>query len=156
MILVKKNWLASIKVPIHARLFGANKTWRGLIVMPFFTLLGAFLSHLLESEELGLGFSQSTWWIFGLGLGFMYVLFELPNSYFKRRLGVAPGKQATEYKFIFIFLDHFDSATGVGLFYYFFMGIPLLNIAGAIFIGALVHLVVNYLLYLLKIRREPL
>jgi len=30
----------------------------------------------------------------GFALGFAYVLFELPNSFIKRRLDIAPGKQA--------------------------------------------------------------
>lgn len=156
MILVKKDYLSVLKIPISEKNFGANKTWRGLLLMPLLVLLGTLVSRLMDQEKYLLGFTHDSWWLFGLGLGLSYVLFELPNSYLKRRMGIAPGKQATSYRPLFIFLDHFDSSLGVGLFYYFIMRIPIVNVVGAVSIGFFVHIIVNYLLYLLKIRREPL
>ena len=36
--------------------------------------------------------------IMGLSLGFVYAVFELPNSFIKRRVGITPGKTAEGFK----------------------------------------------------------
>ena len=36
--------------------------------------------------------------IMGLLLGFAYAVFELPNSFIKRRVGITPGKTAEGFK----------------------------------------------------------
>ena len=34
MLVVTHNWLPTLKKPIQQRLFGANKTWRGMLLVP--------------------------------------------------------------------------------------------------------------------------
>jgi CDP-diglyceride synthetase len=76
-----------------ARVFGDNKTWRGALVM--------FAGALILTVALW----QAAWyvsvlpealrvrgpWAHGAVLGLAVVVGELPNSFVKRQLGVAPG-----------------------------------------------------------------
>ncbi|MBC8145714.1 MAG: hypothetical protein H7X80_09010, partial [bacterium] len=71
MVVIKKGWLPSLAVPISTPLFGANKTWRGFIVLP---ILNGFMTAMLS---LGDPFASSL--LLGAALGFVYMLFELPN-----------------------------------------------------------------------------
>ena len=127
MMLVARNNLNFLAKPIHKQWFGANKTWRGVIAVPVLTALG------------GLCLYPLTWvsqWLFGhalLGgghfmlLGFVagvgYILGELPNSFFKRRMGIGAGEVPQDKKYWFIALDQLDSAIGVALAYWLVFGI---------------------------------
>ncbi|PIP96289.1 MAG: CDP-diglyceride synthetase [Bdellovibrio sp. CG12_big_fil_rev_8_21_14_0_65_39_13] len=158
MIAVKKDWLSFLKIPIHKWTFGKNKTWRGFIIMPLGTLLGIFPVALLDnliSQVQRIGIYEH-WVLFGLGLGFSYVLFELPNSFIKRRLGVEPGKTSEKNKKLFFVLDHIDSGLGVSLFYYFFVTPDAPLILLGVTIGAFVHTATNVALYKFGIRKEKL
>ena len=54
--------------------------------------------------------------LIGFLLGLGYSLFELPNSFIKRRLDIKPGKTTNGFKkMFFIFLDQADSVFGVCL-----------------------------------------
>lgn len=79
------------------RVFGDNKTLRGIILMIMFTILTASLQNWLAAhvdwaraltprELIAAGPLK---WGGLLGLG--YVLGELPNSFFKRQIDIAPG-----------------------------------------------------------------
>lgn len=88
---VTHDQLPGWKIPINRRLFGANKTWRGLLLMPAFTALGALCllpmeSYLGERAPFGPVLPLVGAWV-----GLAYVLTELPNSWLKRCLGAAPG-----------------------------------------------------------------
>lgn len=121
MLAVTRNLLPALRVPIHAGLFGTNKTWRGMLLMPVLTAFGALL---LWPSEQWLGeqavFSQSLWWG-GLIAGLAYVLAELPNSWIKRRLGIAPGTTPSPWV---ILGDQLDSGIGVALAYWLVLDQP--------------------------------
>ncbi len=112
MLVVRKNWFSRLALPISSRSFGGNKTWRGIILIillseVFFILTFLIIPFELHSFNLPLGY--------GMLLGLAYALAELPNSWFKRRMGIAPGKQAIKYKWIFSFLDKSDSSLAVAI-----------------------------------------
>lgn len=101
------------------RIFGDNKTWRGVIVMTAAcaawgalqgigaALGGWTLPALLVESGLDAGL-----WGGLLGLG--YIVGELPNSYLKRRHGIAPGAPATgPRRALFWLVDQVDSLFGV-------------------------------------------
>lgn len=121
MLAVTRNLLPALRVPIHTGLFGVNKTWRGMLLMPLLTAFGALL---LWPSERWLGeqavFSQPLWWV-GLIAGLAYVLAELPNSWLKRRLGIAPG--ATPSRWVLLG-DQLDSGIGVALAYWLVLDQP--------------------------------
>lgn len=116
---IKKNWLGWLAVvPLDGgaklrgrRLFGANKTLRGLVVMPLATGLGQLAWSWATGDDPHLrGFA----WGGLLGLG--YVLGELPNSFIKRRLDISPGAAARgSLARIFWLLDQVDSLAGIAL-----------------------------------------
>jgi CDP-diacylglycerol--serine O-phosphatidyltransferase len=152
MMVVRFDWLQVLKIPIHTTLLGPNKTWRGVIVMALTAALGAWLTSLVWPDAFGL------WNPFVLGalLGVAYAVAELPNSYIKRRLGIAPGKRPTQNRAWFAFADQADSAVGCALVYGWALRLSALTILLLVAVGPAVHLVVNYSLYLMRLRKEPL
>ena len=88
-----------------------------------------------------------------LGLG--YSLFELPNSFLKRRLDITPGKTIKGFwKVFFIFLDQADSIFGVALVVWIFHDIGILLYLGFVAAGAVTHIVLNMLLYFAHLRKN--
>ena len=53
------------------------------------------------------------------------MLAELPNSFFKRRIGIKAGVVPEDKKYWFIALDQLDSALGVAIAYWLMLGISL-------------------------------
>ena len=148
------------------RLFGQNKTWKGFIGMILFGELsqvvwGLILKNSPSLESLNLFYDVyansilNNLWI-GFLLGLAYVVFELPNSFMKRRLEIKPGKPANnQWKWCFIFIDQADSLLGCALVVAVLVPISLAQFFGFILLGAGTHVVVNQLLYWFKLRKNP-
>ncbi len=157
MIVVKKDILSYFKKPIHHRWFGANKTWRGFIIMPLATWPGVVIAQSLEKLfdlSTPLLLSHSSFFLAFI-LGVAYCLAELPNSYLKRRLGIKEGTTSERYKIFFILLDQADSAFGCLIAYKLVLPISWPVFWGTIIFGTVIHLFFNVLLYSLKIRKNP-
>lgn len=157
MAVVKGDILSYLKKPIHKRLFGENKTWRGFVVMPLATFPGVMIAQLIEkysdlSTPLLLNASSIS---LSLVLGLSYCLAELPNSYLKRRLGIKEGKTADKHKWFFIILDQADSVIGCMLGYLIVLNLPWKIVCMAIVFGTVLHLLINNCLYFLGIRKNP-
>ena len=87
--------------------------------------------------------------------GLFYALFELPNSFLKRRMHIVPGQTTTGWKRgFFIFLDQADSLFGVVLVVCLFFPMPLWFYFLYVFIGAATHIVLNMLLYVCRVRKN--
>lgn len=175
MIFCKSSLLDSVNQPIDAgrllgdgrRLFGANKTWKGFWGMVFWGLLAQlvwsyFLASQPDLEKLHLIYDHypnklATNFPLGILLGLAYVVFELPNSYLKRRLDISPGKTAEDaWKYPFILLDQIDSLIGILLVLHLYISLNWAQIIGLLLVGTLTHLGVNRLLYLAKLRQNRL
>ena len=91
----------------------------------------------------------------GFLFGFMYMLFELPNSFIKRRLDIECGKTNTNIigKLFFV-IDQIDSLIGVMLILVIFAKISWKQYFAYIFIGGFTHIMVNLFLYKIKVRRN--
>ncbi len=157
MIIVKADILSYLKKPIHHRWFGANKTWRGFVVMPLATWPGVLLAQSAErladlSTPLLLMHSS---FFLALVLGTAYCLAELPNSFIKRRLGIKEGQTSDTHKTFFIIMDQFDSASGCLIAYKLVLGISWPVFWSTIIFGMAIHFVINLLLYSLKLRKQP-
>lgn len=146
------------------RLLGDNKTWKGFLGMivlgMFSTLLWGLLcdtSPYLNLHNYLYRNHQNTV-IYNLNIGFFlglaYALFELPNSFMKRRLDIVPGKRGTGKKSIFVLIDQADSLFGCVLVIAFVYQMSLAFYFFYVFIGALTHIIINILLYLGKLRRN--
>jgi CDP-diglyceride synthetase len=105
LVLTRDLWPALRRAPLDfgatfrgQRLFGANKTWRGALVViggsaTFATLFAQFnAAYLHWPVPVPYAEVHPTAWGALLGLG--YILGELPNSFLKRQFAIAPGAMA--------------------------------------------------------------
>ena len=146
------------------RIFGDNKTWKGFVGMIVLTAMAGLLWGMILKgrplEEMNLYYHarpNTPLWstLSGALSGFGYILFELPNSWLKRRLDIRPGKNPEgSWKVFFVILDQADSVLGclviLRVFYPFSWGFFL----AALIAGAGTHLLLNMLLYALKLRKN--
>ncbi len=171
MVLVKLNVLSFMNLPIWERAFGKNKTWRGVFIIVFLNgLFSVLISIIVPENDLSqldftrlqqVSFNQDPTsskqilcGILGLFLGVMYLLFELPNSWVKRRLGIGAGELAksTLQRWLFMFIDKSDSAVGVVLFYGWILQLEV-NLQLELFaISVIIHISLAWLLYKLRIK----
>jgi hypothetical protein len=106
------------------RLLGDNKTLRGALVMPAATALSSqtlamALAALPPSTRstwmaLPVQLASPLWWGALIGLG--YIIGELPNSFLKRQLDVAPGAAADGGRLrraLFWVIDQVDFLVGI-------------------------------------------
>jgi CDP-diacylglycerol--serine O-phosphatidyltransferase len=148
MMVVKTAIFSRLERPISIKLFGKNKTWRGFLVVSCVNGSLLFLVNLLFSFHLSQAF------LLGVVLGFSYMLFELPNSYMKRRLGIASGAKARKNSFLFMLIDKTDSAFGVNLVY-FLLGFITFPDALLLFaISSSLHISMSYLLVQLHLKKS--
>lgn len=160
---IKARLLPWLAVPINRRWFGTHKTYRGLIVMPVGCLLGVYLTIALEQvlpPGIRTGLQQLPAGVLvlcGLCLGLGYMVFELPNSFVKRRVGIAEGMLAdsARTRLWFLLADQVDSVIGCLLVCYVFLdfGVPVLLMA--LLLGVAAHLLVNFTLFLAGVRSRP-
>src|SRR5215475_3154478 len=104
------------------RIFGDNKTYRGVVVVSLGTVIGFGLQSLvlhrsasIRSIELfDYAFFKSV--ALGAAVGAAAMLSELPNSFIKRRFEIAPGSAAGGLKgVIFYVYDQIDFLLGAWL-----------------------------------------
>lgn len=172
MIFVKTNFYKKYKYPIDCnrkfrdgkRIFGDNKTWIGIVSMIVCCILSqVFIGFICNAFNINnhnqiyrfyenkVGVNVLTGFLFG----FMYMLFELPNSFIKRRLDIECGKTNTNIigKLFFV-IDQIDSLIGVMLILVIFAKISWKQYFAYIFIGGFTHIMVNLFLYKIKVRRN--
>jgi len=172
MIFCKSSIFRKMQKPIDGninfidgkRIFGDNKTWKGLLGYIFFNIIFMVLVGIIYKatniEHLNFFYinhkNTLTYNILvGALLGLFYALFELPNSFMKRRLDIKPGKTIKgPKKYFFIFLDQADSVFGVALVVWMFYPIGIKVYLLYILVGAVTHLLINMLLYLLHLRKN--
>jgi hypothetical protein len=146
MLAVKEDWLKVSRIPIWRRGFGENKTWRGFIFVPsanaLFLLLISSVFQLRPAHP----------FLLGLVLGLSYVLFELPNSFLKRKAGIAPGGRHRDHKYLFYILDKTDSSFGVTLTYFLVTAITLKMALALFLINSTTHAVIAFALVKLRIK----
>jgi len=148
MLVIKQNLFPGLNIPVWTNGFGANKTWRGLIYLPVVNSL------ILSTLNLFFVLSVESPALLGFVLGSAYMIFELPNSYLKRKIGIKSGEQHTKFGFIFSMIDKMDSAFGVALTY-LLLGFIDLEFAGILFvISCLAHIIFSKLLVILKIKKS--
>ncbi len=145
-------------------IFGPNKTWIGfagmIVITGIMQILWGWICK--ESGLEALNQIYVVWentftynLLVGFLLGLVYVLFELPNSFIKRRLKIKPGKTDKGLKGIIFFLvDQVDSIIGCGVVIGVVARLPFSEACIYILLGGLTHIVVNLVLFALKIRKN--
>ena len=83
-----------------------------------------------------------------------YMLFELPNSYIKRKLGVVSGENSKKYSIVQKLIDKLDSLVGIFIFYYVAMPVTFKMIAVLFTAALIIHISVSYLLVVIKVKKS--
>ena len=151
--------------PDGRRIFGDNKTWAGFFGMIAATSIAQMVWGLLSASFYTIGSMNELYCHFdntfllnaaaGVLFGLAYVIFELPNSFIKRRIGIQPGKTAHGLRGIaFFIIDQIDSLLGVVLILALISGLTVPQYIQYIILGALTHIALNASLYALRIRKN--
>lgn len=173
MVVVKRNWFKKRAKPMDGgkelkdgkRIFGNNKTWLGFLTMigcsivthVVWGLICRLFTDMQNMNQLYLCYENTLLYniIVGAIMGTAYMIFELPNSFIKRRLDIPDGKTERGFKGkLFFVIDQLDSMFGVILVLAVASKISLLQYINYVLLGGLTHICVNLVLYKLKIRRN--
>ena len=142
------------------------KTWKGFVGMiifgALFTVLWGYIcslnTYLSEHNYFYVNFENTFFYnlITGAATGFAYALFELPNSFIKRRLDIVPGKPSEDKlkRAFFIFIDQADSIFGCVLVICFVCPLPVWYYFLYVAVGAVTHIIFNMLLYFCHLRKN--
>ncbi len=147
------------------RLFGNNKTWRGFWGMVFLSSICVILSGQIgrqfpffqRNNLLYTNYENDFFYnlMIGLLLGLAYVVFELPNSFIKRRIGIQPGKsQINGLGLLFIVLDQIDSLIGCVLVISIVHPMSISFYFSFVFLGGAIHITLSSLFFLIKLRKN--
>jgi CDP-diglyceride synthetase len=144
--------------PLSGRLFGANKTWRGVLMMNGGTVAAAEALHRVPAYRRRVPEAVAESHLrAGVLLGIAVWVGELPNSFVKRRLGIAPGAQRRSPMGVVISL--FDQADWVPVASILLR--PVWRMSGrdtlrAAALVTIVHLPINVIGYLIGARTAPI
>jgi hypothetical protein len=147
--------LKPLKLPIDGGRgwFGANKTWRGALVM--FT--GALLATGVVWELMPGSIQDESWLVVGVLIGAGTVLGELPNSFLKRRLGIGPGeRRPTPGGLALIVYDQADFVPAIAIALLPVWTMPLDTLVLGFVAVAAVHFGVNVVGYAIGAREQPI
>lgn len=165
-LILKYDWLAVLRRPIDRGfdfrgrpLFGANKTWRGVATVA----AGCALVVGLQAEWLHgyepirrielFDYGAVNGWLLGLWTGALAELSELPNSFVKRRLGIAPGRQAGGVAgVLFTAWDQLDVLLGLWVAYALVLDVTAPRVLISVLILLVMHPLITRIGYLAGMR----
>lgn len=142
------------------RLFGDNKTVRGLVVIIPATGL-SFLSLCLLRPYLPAWISggiwdlpPSTYLVTGLLAGFGFMAGELPNSFIKRQCGVPPGAAPRRFSLVVLtsITDRIDSLLGVLLMMTLVVPVPWQTWIILVILAPAVHSLFSFWLFRARVK----
>lgn len=142
------------------RLFGANKTWKGLIGMIVFTAICTIILNIFPDQSSAFRSGRSLndipyEGLYGASLGLAYVLAELPNSFIKRRLDIAPGKNATGIKgILFTVIDQADSIIGGAIVISIYTPMSSYHFWQLVLVASAIHYAINVVLYFVRLKSQ--
>jgi CDP-2,3-bis-(O-geranylgeranyl)-sn-glycerol synthase len=158
LAVLRLGWLESLRIPLDGgatfrgrRVLGDNKTLRGAVIMiavssATMVLQGIYRVPSLEYFDYG----SVNLALAGMLLGVGFVLGELPNSFLKRQLGVAPGARGGMWHAM---LDQLDSVIGALLLLSLLWVAPLRVWIIGFALGAGLHIAVNGVFVLVGVKR---
>lgn len=148
----------------NKRIFGDHKTWKGflgyIILNVILSVIIGLIYKLTNISHLSFAyqFHENTIpfnALFGFLTGLAWALFELPNSFIKRRIGIKPGKNPEGWKRIFfIIFDQADSIFGICLVLCLFYPMSAGLYFFYVFVGSATHIIFNMLLYFVGLRKN--
>lgn len=146
------KWIPWLDKPVHEEKLGSHKTWRGIIIA---TLMGIIV-FALQKWAYSYGFTSLALidysgfpWYMGALLGFGAIFGDLVKSYYKRQVKIAPGHP-------WIPWDQLDFVIG-GLLFGMFLYVPPAEVALLLIVASpLLHLLVNYMGYLIGVNERKI
>lgn len=133
--------------PISERLFGKNKTYRGIIAGYLGALLILFLQRYLNLTRISLiNYQEINLFFYAFLFGGGAVIGDLVKSFFKRRKGIAPGQPWFPF-------DQLDFIIGALIFVSPFYLLSWKNILVIIVLTPLLHFLTNVIGYSLRIKK---
>lgn len=166
-LILKYDWFALLREPVDhgimyrgRPLFGANKTWRGVaaVAAGCAIILGLQTDWLhgyqtVRRFEL-FDYGAVNGWLLGLWVGILAELSELPNSFAKRRCGVAPGQSASGVPgVVFLVWDQLDLLLGLWIAYALVVDVTLQRVLISVLALLIVHPAITLVGYLAGMRR---
>ena len=164
---LRSSWSQRFALPLdggltfrNRRLFGDNKTVRGLMMLiPTAGLIwlcfGLFREALPDPLRAG-AWALPAWSyaVIGLAAGAGFMLAELPNSFLKRQLDIAPGSAPEQpaLRVLCLVVDRFDSTLGVLAAVSQVAPVPWATWVYALLLGPGVHWLFSVLLYTLRLK----
>lgn len=141
------------------RLFGANKTMRGFVVMvpasgAAFAVLAAASG---DPAAAGLWpLSLPAYALLGAWAGFGFMAGELPNSFAKRQLNIAPGtaRAGRLWSVLQFVVDRLDSGIGMLLALSVAVHVPLLVWTYVLLVGPAIHWSFSVVLFRLGLKQR--
>jgi hypothetical protein len=163
---IKYNWLRFLKTPLdlgrhfrRKRIFGNNKTWRGVTLYISCCTLGGALQGWLQAagivpEWLPFFDYRSKGHLIGVLIGVGMSLGELPNSFLKRQPAIAPGhKGRGPWGAFFLVIDQIDMTLGIWLMLAFLKWPSRELFLLSLVLTFVAHMVVSAAGYMLKMRK---
>ena len=137
------------------RIFGDHKTIRGIIAGGVVGFLTAGLQMLLsdtfswpQNYSMGLDYGSSIILVMGLFLGFGALIGDAVKSFFKRQIGIAPGRPWVPF-------DQLDFVIGGAIASLPFIVLPLYMYVLGLFIALVLHPTFNVIAWLLRLQDKP-
>lgn len=118
------------------RMFGKNKTWRGIISGTIASIVVVWMQHFFSLKTVMVDYANINVVLLGFLLGFGALAGDLIESFFKRQAGIEPGKSWVPF-------DQVDWIFGALLFSNFYIEISMLQKIAALSIFGLLHPILN-------------
>lgn len=157
VIFGKLGWLESLNRPVdggrkfgHDYLFGAGKTWRGIVSAVIIGAAAAGIQAHLQNydffQNISLVDYKQNFIVFGALAGFGAIMGDLIKSFFKRRIGIKSGGA-------WPVLDQLDFVAGFFIFTSWLVHPPFAVIGWAFAITFFLHPFTNAVSYWLGIKK---
>jgi len=154
---IVKNRFNNLAIPLdfnkkinNKPIFGKHKTFRGLVFGVIFAIIVIYIQFALYSNDILVDWviiDYSNWLLLGFLAGLGTIFGDLIGSFIKRRLNYRPGRS-------FIPFDQLDAPIGVLIFIYPLVRFSLDKIIIMLVLGFVLHITINHLAFILKIKKE--
>ena len=161
-MVMRLDLFPALKAPVDAGrtvrgrpLFGANKTWRGFAVAVAGSVAAVAIERAIPFPRwmCVVDYGSINPAAFGAALGLGAMLGELPNSFVKRQLGIAPGKTASgARRFAFYLWDQLDLLTGAWPLLSIWVHPSLRLVAASVVLALVLHPLVAVIGFVVRAR----
>lgn len=138
-------------IPIHKKLFGAHKTYRGIISAYIGALAVLLLQQYLTNNQILidyalLDYGQINVFFYAFLFGIGAITGDLVKSFFKRRINIKPGRPWFPF-------DQLDFIIGTYIFLLPVFILPWQNLLTILILTPLLHFIANVIGYLIGLKK---